>query len=125
MHVKGKQAVLQKLGFEVRYDFGFTYLDKCGRTINTILHESPEWMIKGDHPNPQEGSMVSIRNGCTFSFSPYSYNFNLEMPKGGKPLDENDVSDFIEQADEISQVINNSLALNVFKRIGVKSVASF
>ncbi len=106
MYIKGQRGILQKIAFEVRYLYGFTYLDKCGKTVNTILRQHPEWMIKGDSPNPQDGRLVSMRNGCSFAFSPYSYNFGLDMPAGGEPLSDSDVAGFVDQTDLLSRIVN-------------------
>jgi len=121
VYVKGKGGILQKLAYEVRYDFGFTYLDKCGRTINTILRDHPEWMIKADTPNPQAGSLVSIDNGCSFVFSPYNYTFVLEMPAGGEPLSEKERSEFVDQVELLSVIVSDSLGLEAFTRIGMRA----
>lgn len=119
MFLQGKNGVLQKLAFAVNYDFGYIYLDKCGRTMNKILLEFPEWIAK-DSPNPQIASLTSMDNGCTFSFSAFSFNLGLEMPAGGVGLSPEDVTSFIDQCDVMSRLTIDSLSLNAFTRIGFR-----
>lgn len=121
MHIRSQSGVLQKVAFEARYLYGFTYLDRCGKTINRIMRDHPEWMIKGDSPNPQDGRLVSVKNGCSFVFSPYNYTFQLDMPTGGESLSEADLTGFVDQVDLISRIVNDYLELEVFTRIGVRT----
>jgi hypothetical protein len=122
MQIKGKNAILQKVVFELRYNYGFTYLDKCGRTINAIMREQSEWVIKNDTPNPQVGSLVSLKNGCSFNFSSLKYDFSLEMPLGGEyPLSDDELKDFVEQVDLLSRIAQDHLGLKEFNRIGFRA----
>ncbi len=122
MQIKGKKAILQKVVFELRYNYGFTYLDRRGRTINAIMREQPEWVLKSDSPNPQTAGLVSIRNGCSFNFSSFKYDFSLEMPLGAEhPLSDNELKDFVEQADILSRIVQDHLGLKEFSRIGFRA----
>ena len=121
MYLHGKQGILQKIAFEVRYNFGFMYLDKCGKTLNRVLRDHPEWMMKGDSANPQGTGLVNIDNGCSFSFSAYNYVFGLEMPAGGEALTDNDLRVFIDQTEMLSTIVNDSLGLEDFTRIGLRT----
>ena len=40
--------------YELRYNYGYTYLDRCGATINEILRNKPGW-VQNDI-NPQSGN---------------------------------------------------------------------
>jgi hypothetical protein len=122
MQIKDRKAILQKVVFELRYNYGFTYLDKCGRTINAIMREQPEWVIKNDTSNPQVGSLVSLRNGCSFNFSSFKYDFSLEMPLGrDHPLSDDELKDFVEQVDLLSRIVHDHLGLKEFNRIGFRA----
>jgi hypothetical protein len=122
MQIKGKIAILQKVVFELRYNYGFTYLDRCGRTINAIIREQPEWVLKSDAPNPQVAGLVSIRNGCSFNFSSFKYDFSLEMPLGAEhPLSDDELKDFVEQVDILSRIVQDHLGLKEFSRIGFRA----
>jgi hypothetical protein len=85
------------------------------------MRQYPEWLVKGDAPNPQDGRLVSVRNTCSFSFNPYNYNFFLEMPTGGEALTDNDVQTFINQVDLISRIVNDYLGLDTFTRISFRA----
>jgi len=73
-----KITVLQRVVFELRYRHGFTYLDACGRTLNKIQDEYPEWILTTDQPNPQSAPLISINNACIFNFSALKFDFSLE-----------------------------------------------
>ena len=120
MNIRGKPSILQKLVFELRYKYGFTYLDQCGRTVNKIMSEQPEWILRSDMPNPQNAPLVSIRNTCSFNFSALKLSFNLEMPLGGEPLDDKDVAEFTGQVDSVSAIVIEHLGLKHFTRIGIR-----
>src|SRR5216117_1578814 len=97
MHIKGKDSILRKIVLEVRYEQGFTYLDKCGRTVNTVMREHPEWVIKGNTPDPSNAGLVSLHNGCLLNFSAFKYDVSLEKPIGGNPLSDSEFSEFVQQ----------------------------
>jgi hypothetical protein len=119
MFIKGKPSILQKLVFELRYRSGFTYLDKCGRTLNAIMRFQPEW-VPSNQPNPESTNLVSINSGCRFSFSYSSLIFSLEKPIGGDSLAQNEVRGFIEQVEFVSQIVIDQLGLDDFSRIGFR-----
>lgn len=121
MLINKKYSIFQKMAFEVRYRYGFTYLDKCGKTLNAIMRSHPEWVVKGDDPTPHSGKLISINNGCSLSFSAHSYNLILEMPTGGDPLSDKDVDIFVYQAEMLSQILNDYLGLEEFTRIGLRA----
>ena len=120
MNIRGRPSILQKLVFELRYKYGFTYLDQCGRTVNKIMREQPEWILRSDVPNPQNAPLISIRNTCSFNFSALKLSFDLEMPLGGEPLAERDVAEFTVQVDSVSAIVIDYLGLKDFTRIGLR-----
>src|SRR5215471_10104339 len=103
--VRGKEAILQKIVFELRYWYGMTYLDRCGRTVNEIMREHPEWTLLSDHPNPQDAPLVSITNGCVFHFSGRKLDLALERELGKEPLEATDVEAFALQVGEVTSLV--------------------
>src|SRR5438067_3664256 len=95
--VHGRTPVLQKLVYELRYRQGYTYLDKCGRIINLIQRENPEWIVQGDQVSPQNAPLVSLRTAAIFNFSAVSLSLSLEKPLSQDALSQEDVDDFIAQ----------------------------
>ena len=118
--IKAKAAILHKIVFEVRYRYGYTYLDKCGKTINLIMRDAPEWIVRADQPNPQLASMVSMRNGCEFHFSALKYGFGIEQPVGANPISDDDLKQFVEQVDLLCRIVHDQLGLKEFTRIGFR-----
>jgi len=117
--LRGKTGFKHKLVLELRYRQGFSYLDRCGATINTILRDRPEWIV-GSDPTSQSGSLISSLNGTHFTFSSSKCTLNLEQKIGGEALDSAEITDFVEQADYLSRVVVDQLGLKEFTRIGFR-----
>jgi len=113
--------ILYRFIFEVRYYYGFTYLDRCGRTINRIMRENPEWRLYTKEPNPQEAPLINIYTRSIFNFSALKYDLTLEHdPINKKTLTKDSLDVFSKQADYLSTVVNEELGLNDFSRIGIR-----
>jgi hypothetical protein len=121
MVINGKDSILESVVFELRYRHGLTYLDKCGRTINSIMRDQPEWLLKGGSPDPQNAGLVSVRNGCNFNFSGVKLDTSLQRPSGGEPLSGAEVGEFAEQTEILTRIVIDQLGLNDFARIGFRA----
>jgi hypothetical protein len=119
--VRGKEAILHKVVFELRYRYGMTYLDRCGRTINAIMKDHPEWTLLSDHPNPQAAPLVSLANSCQFHFSGRKLDLALERPIGEDPLGPDDIKRFADQTEVVTAVVLDQLALEEFSRMGFRA----
>ena len=119
MDIHGKSGVLTKVVLEVRYRDGYIFLDRCGRTINQILQNYPEWLPKG--ADPQSAGLVSMENGCILTFSSLQYIFLLEKPLGDNPLTKDSIHGFVEQLEAIVPILHDQLALKSFARIGCRA----
>lgn len=121
MRIQNKDSIIHKLVYEVRYKFGYTYLDRCGRTLNRIMREKPAWMPYIDEPNPQKAPLININNRSAFNFSALKYDLALEQKIGNKAsLTKNNIREFQEDADYLSKIINEELGLQEFTRIGFR-----
>jgi hypothetical protein len=118
--LRGKDAIVQKLVFEVRYLYGLTYLDHCGRTANAILKSFPEWILQPELVNPQNAPLISTRNACTFNFNALRYELSLERALGKPPLTEQEVKDFANQAENLHGIVAEHLELGEFSRVGFR-----
>jgi hypothetical protein len=105
--------------FELRYRFGYTYLDRCGRAINAITRESPEW-IPIDQASPQNTPLISLINRCVFNFSSIKMDFALERLLDSE-IEDRDVEHFKGQVDLISRIVIDQLGLSEFSRIGLRA----
>ncbi len=121
MRIKKKESILQRLVFELRYRYGYSYLDVCGRTINVIQKDFPEWIVRNDQPNPQNAPFVSISNTCAFNFSSHKLDFSLEKPMGKGGLQEKEISEFINQVEALCDIVIDLLGLKIFTRMGFRS----
>jgi hypothetical protein len=116
MQIKGKSGTSTKVVLEVRYRDGWLYFDKCGRIINKIIQESPEWFPKG--ADTSNAGLVSMQNRCSFNFSSTQYIFNLERPLGSDALQQTDFDTFCDQVATVSNVVHDYLGLKAFTRVG-------
>lgn len=120
MRIRGEDGLLQRVVFELRYRFGFSFLDSCGSTLNSIQKTHSEWILRGETPNPQGAPLVSLDNGCVFNFSSNKMDFSLEKPVGDGTLTDSDFKHFLEQTDAVSAIVIDRLGLRDFSRIGVR-----
>jgi hypothetical protein len=120
MEIKGRNSILHKLVYEVRYHRGYLFLDRCGVTANRIMSDHPEWIIRNQDLNPQNAPLVSLNNGTTFSFNALKYDFALEQSTAGDALSETDVRDFVTQATAVSAILHEELELREFSRVGFR-----
>jgi hypothetical protein len=123
MQLNGKNSILQRLIFEVRYEYGYAYLDKCGRIINTIMREFPEWCVRT--ANVEGTSLFNVRNDSLFAFSSRKFDFTLEQDMGGPPLSMENLADFAEQSEVISAILIEQFGLKDFTRMGFRSFHGF
>jgi hypothetical protein len=120
MIFKGRSSICHKLVYEVRYNYGFTYLDRCGITVNKVMKNDPEWILSDASPNPQNAPLISLKNGTRFNFSSLKYDFALDQQVGANKDLKGDISDFIEQTSFISTIVHEMLDLTDFKRVGFR-----
>ncbi len=121
MIIENRRSICHKVVYAVNYKYGFTYLDRCGSTTNEIMKRADEWELYGHDPNPQNTPLISLRNGTRFNFSTLKYDFALEQtPDADKDIEESDLSEFIQQVDLVSSIVNERLNLNDFERVGFR-----
>lgn len=124
MTIDGQIALLQKVTFEVRYRYGFRFLDVCGSLLNKIQKGSKEWMLPSE-TTPQGSSLVSLANGCFLNFTSYMINLTLEKPAGEGPLSEDDYALFLKQIDVLPEIIIDGLGVTDFTRQGYRATYLF
>jgi hypothetical protein len=121
--LKGKEPLLRQLIFELRYRQGYTYLDKCGRILNRILRELPEWVL--GEGNPQGTTLYSMKNRCRLTFSSTKLDVGLDYTLADNPIPEEDVGAFVEYVTFFSQLIMDELSLAEFSRMGLRTLYYF
>ncbi len=118
MFINGKNSILQKLVFEVRYEYGYAYLDKCGRVVNIITRSLPEWNVTAINLNG--ASLINVRDDSVLAFSSNKFSLVLEQGQGGS-LSAAHLTNFAEQAETVSAILIEQLGLKDFTRIGFRS----
>src|SRR5689334_13365446 len=111
MQLKRKLGLLQKVAFELRYRRGYSYLDKCGRTVDALMTQQSEWVLKEESVSPQNAPLLSLRNQAVLNFSSKKLDLGLEMRPGGAPLTSEEVTAFAEQVEAGGTLIIEELGL--------------
>lgn len=117
--VRGKIPVLLKIVFELRYRQGYTYLDRCGRTINLIQEYFPDWVAAVSQPTPQVASMANVETGSKFNFNSLKLDLSLDRPSEGV-LDAPQTDAFADDAEHLTDIVIDQLTLVDFSRIGCR-----
>lgn len=121
MNVAGKTALYHKLVYEVRYEQGLVYLDRCGTTANQIVQSNPEWIIPENAISPQGAPLVNAVSGTQFTFGPLKYDFALNQPVGRESaLTPADVQLFISHVESVTSIVHRELDLKTFLREGFR-----
>ena len=118
--LKGKEPIFQKIVFELRYRQGFSYLDKCGRMINAITENHPEWTLDPGKPNPQNAALISLSNSCVLHVGTRKLDLSLEIPAGGDTLEDDGLDEYADQVENTTAIIIDQLGLNEYDRIGCR-----
>lgn len=122
MNLSGIKGLCHKVVFEVRYDHGLTYLDRCGTTANRIMDTFPEWVLADEGAvNPQNAPLVSLSSGSQFNFGALKYDFSLEQPTNSETgLTQGEVDVFVSQVDSVGRIVQEELDLKKFLREGFR-----
>jgi hypothetical protein len=121
MKISGLTSIYHKLVFEVRYDFGLLYLDRCGATANRIMETFPEWVLQDESVNPQNAPLINVTTGTHFNFGGLKYDFNLDQPiREEAALTPEDIKSFFAQVDSVSRIVHEELELKHFTREGFR-----
>jgi hypothetical protein len=121
MNIAGKHAEYHKLVYEVRYDFGYVYLDRCGITSNRIAQNYPNWIFNPQGANPQQAPLVHALSGIRLNLGPLKYDFSLDQRlNADAAITKSDVEDFIDQVEGLTAIIHDELELSKFRREGFR-----
>ena len=118
--INGKEPLLRQVVFEVRYNYGYNYLDRCGKILNRISREHGEWVV-GNQINPQNAPLYSLRNQCKLVFGPLAINFDLNRTNSESIIFDEDINDFAVQCEEMTTIITDELELKEFTRTGFRA----
>jgi len=119
MRVAGKEGLYHKLVFEVRYQHGMVYLDRCGTTANRIMRTYPEWVLQDGSANPQNAPLIHTSTGIQFNFGALKYDFSMDQPTNQAVL-QSDIDTFVDQVAALSAIVHEELELSSFIREGFR-----
>jgi len=121
LKLRGQTPKYHKFVFEVRYDQGFIYLDRCGATANRIMRTDPTWVIRGENVSPQGAPLVHAVTGTQLNFNVYKYDLSIDQPIGGEEaLKPEDFTAFTSQVASVAPILHEELSLRTFRRKGFR-----
>jgi hypothetical protein len=118
--INGKEPLLRHVVFELRYDYGFNYLDRCGKILNRISRDHGEWVI-ASQVSPQNANLYSMKNDCRFGFNALNCSLDIDRTNSASMIADEDINDFAIQCEEMTSVVIDELALTEFSRIGFRA----
>jgi len=98
---------LNRVILELRYDRGYLYLDRCGRTHLKIL-EDPEWEFV--QASPEITLLKNEKRNLALNFNPLNIRFIQEEVEN--------LNQFKAKTSKIIPIITTELEIKTFKRIG-------
>ncbi|MFI5420291.1 MAG: hypothetical protein ACHQ1H_04935 [Nitrososphaerales archaeon] len=105
------RLLFERLSFEVRYN-GPLFIDRCGLVWREIEAKFPD--VKATGIQPDGATFVLNKRSTTFKFNAYSLSIHEDYPPS--------LTGFSEIADFLIPRIVEAFELQVFTRIGVRSV---
>lgn len=115
---------IEQAVFQLRYEYGQFYLDRCGRILREILKDHPEWVV-ADAPNPQHASLICTDNGCAFNFGIAALDLSLRRDIDGAPISDDDLNLFFKQIEVMTSIVVDRLEIFELRRIGFRQVFCF
>lgn len=109
-------AVTNRYVFELRYWFGHTYWDRCGKIINQILRDFDAWKF-GDIGTGSCKILCEEQNQ-TFAFGPSK--LDLSQSQDLKVVTLPPIADFANVADRFSEIVTSTIGVDSFSRIGFR-----
>jgi len=114
--------VLQRIIYQLSYKYGYTYLDRCGSTINEIKQADGSWEIDPKAISPQNAKITNKETRVHLTFSSENIHmqldryYNQSLNVGGK------VEKFCKNIEDISRIVIASLEIEDFTRIGCRCI---
>ena len=107
---------MHRVIFEVRYDYGYTYLDRCGITVNDLLRKHAGWTV--DQTNPQSGTLKNEDIGATLAFDPQKLNLNFQQSARVDSLPV--VEDMARLSADFATTVLENLGIQDVTRVGLR-----
>ena len=109
--------VVHRHVFELRYQFGHLYWDRCGKVINELIGSNPEWSwenVQGD-----TGHLALRDKNLHFNFN--STKFDLSQTQNAEISTLYNADEFGAIAESFSSVVTSILQLSEFTRAGFRA----
>lgn len=113
-----RKGGITKLVYELRYRHGFEYLDRCGRTINDIQRDDPNWIVPD--ANPQGGSLINLDTSCSLNISALEFRLSIDQGASDPAVQTKSVEDVARHADFVYKTVREHYGLDEFTREGFR-----
>nr|MBM4042060.1 hypothetical protein [Planctomycetota bacterium] len=114
-------AIIHKLIFELRYDYGYTYMDRCGAILNDVLRKYPGWL--SPEATPSRGVVLRVADDLRLCFSHFKLDLSHEQSE--KVAEVVSIEEFARITDELTKIVVERLEVSEFGRIGFRSWRMF
>src|ERR1700674_3699318 len=94
--LNGKEPLLRRVVFEIRYQDGQLFLDHCGQMLKKLVKDGPEWVVSPD-PAPQGTWILNIVSGIQLGFSANAASLSLDKTLGEDVIKEEEAAEFCDQ----------------------------
>ncbi len=110
------RVLVHKVVLEIRYDHGFTYLDRCGYTLNELLRSLPGWEL--DSASPQASTVRCNDLGAAFSFNSQKLDLNLQQTEKVSEL--LPIGETADLCSKLADAVLDSLGIEDITRVGFR-----
>jgi hypothetical protein len=111
-----QSGIVHSVVFELRYNYGLTYLDRCGSVMNQMLRQHPGWTYSA--VNPQSGTLQDSKTEVRFTFGSQKLDLTQEQSPTVAQLME--IVEFARLAEDMTKTTVERLDLEEFSRIGFR-----
>lgn len=108
--------LLDTLSFEIRYAYGYTYLDRAGQTVVDVERRLDGWIPAQITPN--NGLLSHPVNNWTANFDPSHYGFTALLLKRTTEVD---IETIASETKRVWEIIRANLGLSEYVRIGLRA----
>ena len=105
---------LESLVFEIRYDYGYLYFDRCGQCLLDIEKECEGWLTR--NVDVATGTLERIDKRFRVGFNSIKFDFSAEQAF------KTDLEDIVKEIAAVWKIIQINLDLDIFLRIGYRPV---
>lgn len=116
-----KNRILYRMAFEIKYEYGYKYLDHCGSALNKLLEVLPAWSIpKAD---PDQTLLVKPEFNMKLAFNSNRFILDQIISTAYPQIKAED--GFFNTLEIASEIILNLFEITILSRVGYRMWTMF